>query len=300
MIKSGKSLEQLVTRLEKVLAPSDNIKVECRKRVKDKKTGRLREHDVVVTIQEAHHSVMLALECRDRSRPIGVNEVEAFSRKCEDTGIDQGIMVSALGFYNSAKIKAEAYGLRCLTMKEAFSFDWFYATNLKTEQVKIIQFDINFILQSEQTPETITEYAFVDSNGSEVPRELLRNNALKQLKSLREQTNYTDNGLAKFIFDGQDYRIRDKKTGAIYPLQQIEIDVKYEVKTEFSPFRLYQYSDESIGKVIGDAAVSKLELGDFSGDVTFVKDPEQGIKLAFFPQSGIRITDIKPDKESGT
>jgi len=68
MPKTGKSLEKLVSSLEKVLGNAGNVCVESPKRLRDKITGKLREHDVVLTINEAHHHVIIAIECRDRSR----------------------------------------------------------------------------------------------------------------------------------------------------------------------------------------------------------------------------------------
>lgn len=44
MPKTGKSLEQLVSSLEKALGDSENVVVESPKRLKDKITGRMREH----------------------------------------------------------------------------------------------------------------------------------------------------------------------------------------------------------------------------------------------------------------
>lgn len=57
---------------------------------------QLREHDVVIRLPAGHPPLTLALECRDRSRPVGVEQVEAFNQKCLDN---------------------RKQGLRCLTFK---------------------------------------------------------------------------------------------------------------------------------------------------------------------------------------
>jgi hypothetical protein len=46
-----------------------NVLVESPKRLRDKDTGRLREHDVVLIFTQRHHEILMALECRDRSPP---------------------------------------------------------------------------------------------------------------------------------------------------------------------------------------------------------------------------------------
>ena len=107
MANKGKVLQTLVHAIETAVSGSPNVKVESPKRLRDKDTGRLREHDVVLTFIQAHHEFLLALECRDRSRPVGVPEVEAFHAKCLRTGIGRGLMVSSTGFRNTALTKAE-------------------------------------------------------------------------------------------------------------------------------------------------------------------------------------------------
>ena len=85
-MRQGKSLEALVEQLERSLAKSENVSVSAPKKLRDRITGRLREHDVVLTVNQGHHEILIAIECRDRSRPITVNQVEGFWAKCHDTG----------------------------------------------------------------------------------------------------------------------------------------------------------------------------------------------------------------------
>ena len=121
MANDGKSLERLVALIETALG-TDGVKVETRKHLPDRITGKPREHDVLVTITRTHHVVQIALECKDRSRPITVDMVEAFHQKCQDTGIQQGALVSASGFAKPAREKAVHYGIRCLEVLESFAW----------------------------------------------------------------------------------------------------------------------------------------------------------------------------------
>jgi hypothetical protein len=79
--KNGKEFEQLVRAIESAWIDQENVTIESPKKLRDKRTGRLREHDIVLTINESHHEVVVALECRDLSRRIGVPQVEAFRQK---------------------------------------------------------------------------------------------------------------------------------------------------------------------------------------------------------------------------
>jgi hypothetical protein len=123
-MKAGEQLQQLVETLERVTAKADNIRIESPKRLRDRDTGRLREHDVVLTFSMQHHELIVALECRDRSRKVGVPEIEAFKKKCERTGIHRGIIVSSLGFRKSALEKARMMDIGCFRLGEIEKFDW--------------------------------------------------------------------------------------------------------------------------------------------------------------------------------
>jgi predicted helicase len=95
MVKPGEDLQRLVRLIERATHHDGNVLVESPKRLPDKDTGRLREHDLVLTFTQRHHKIVVALECRDQSRKVGVPDVEAFHAKCLRTGIDRGIMVSS-------------------------------------------------------------------------------------------------------------------------------------------------------------------------------------------------------------
>jgi predicted helicase len=142
----GKALQRLIRAIESALAAgNETVKVEMSKRLPDKVTGKLREHDVVLTITNNHHETIIALECRDRSRRVGVDAVEAFHNKCQDTGISSGIIVSASGFWKSAVEKATHYNIGCLSLTEAEGFDWCIATGLTNFSRKLIHTHLGVI-----------------------------------------------------------------------------------------------------------------------------------------------------------
>jgi len=81
--KPGTRVERLVAILERTFAGS-GAKIESPSRqLHDRDTGRRREHDILTVWDHGHHQITTAIECRDRSRPVGVPDVEAFASKCE-------------------------------------------------------------------------------------------------------------------------------------------------------------------------------------------------------------------------
>jgi Restriction endonuclease len=122
--RPGKDLEALVQGIETCLSDDSLTTVESPARLIDKSTGRLREHDVLITRKEPHRTILTAIECRDRSRPVDAPAVEAFKKKCEETGIHKGVIVSSVGFARNARRKAARLDIDCLTLKEAAEFDW--------------------------------------------------------------------------------------------------------------------------------------------------------------------------------
>jgi hypothetical protein len=66
-MKPGEALQQLVFALERAITNNPIVRLDSPKRLPDRDTGRLREHDVVLTFNVNHHELIVAMECRDRS-----------------------------------------------------------------------------------------------------------------------------------------------------------------------------------------------------------------------------------------
>jgi hypothetical protein len=52
---TARRLKGLVHAIDGSISPAPNVRVEARKRLPGKDTGRLREHDVILTFSVAHH-----------------------------------------------------------------------------------------------------------------------------------------------------------------------------------------------------------------------------------------------------
>jgi hypothetical protein len=114
----------LIALIENAAAQAPHTTVKSPKRLVDPDTGQLREHDVVVTYARDRHVLVTAIECRDRSRKVGVPEVEAFHAKCMKTGVHREIIASGKGFCKTAIAKANQLAVGCMSVASAQSFNW--------------------------------------------------------------------------------------------------------------------------------------------------------------------------------
>jgi hypothetical protein len=175
-LKRGRSLELLVSHLEKVIGHDTGVKVESPKRLPDLLSDgrRMREHDVVLSVSPGHHKLTIALECRDHSRPIGVSQVEAFSTKCRHTGISQGVLVSSKGFYQSALEKADKLSVRCLSLEQVTSFEWLLAPGIHLRRRRPKDLSVVALSEGAEFQVAGEELHIVDSQGTRVsPEDLL-------------------------------------------------------------------------------------------------------------------------------
>jgi molybdopterin-binding protein len=283
MRKTGKSLERLVASLEKALVNNANAIVESPKRLRDITTGRLREHDVIITTTQGHHSVKIAIECRDRSRPITVNQVEGFWAKCQDTGVHQGIIVSSTGFYDTAKKKAEYRGIRCLSIEEVDSFNWLLAPGFQLFNKKILH--TNWVFHTgEKSNIDCNHFEVLDVQGNVVTTSILTANAMQQLELLLPNPPVpTPEAEIKVRFEGNGLVLRDKGTGITVPVMFALATIRYAISVELIPFKMIQYVDKDKGSTITDAAVAQLNLGECKGKVMIVYKEDIGGQVIFVP-----------------
>lgn len=283
-MKQGKALERLISSLEKALADSPNVLVESPKRLPDRTTGKLREHDVVLTVTEGHHLFLIAIECRELSRPITVNQVEGFWAKCQDTGIGQGIMVSTSGFYNTARTKADHLDIRCLDIEEAESFNWLLAPGIHANTTRLLSNDWTFCPEKDGVVEK-GDFEVVDKKGNVATMAALTANAQRQLtKILPEIPEPVEEADITVKFPGSDLVLRSQTTGETVPVKFAIVKIRYSVTRELIPFRLVQYKDKGIDENLTDAAYADLTVGDHSARMLIVYKEDEGGKVVIVPQ----------------
>jgi len=279
----GKALEQLVAIIEQVIADKDNVTVERDKRLTDKITNEQRQFDVVLTVKHQHHTVCIALECKDQSRPVGVPQVEAFYTKCEYTGVNQPVIVSASGFYNTARRKADVLGIRCLDIEEVGSFNWLLAQGMHVIERKLLGHQWRFFPEKEGVVDDST-IELVDENGAVVADAVLTANAQRilndQLPELAPPTEQKD---IVVRVNGQGVTLRNRTTGETTGVKFGVVRLTYSVSHTLEPHRLVQYWEKADDKHITDAAVTEFKLGDNAMRMVMVYKEGEGGQILLAP-----------------
>lgn len=281
-MKPGESLQRLVEHLERILSSNDEVTIESPKRVPDNITGRSREHDVVLTMERQHHRLEVAIECRDRKRKIGSPDVEAFWAKCQDTCIDQGIMVSSVGFTKPAVTKAKMKGIRCLTIEQATSFNWLLTDAIQTYQRMITKTSWTVFPHQEMHLEQDC-WELVDQDGSVFTKEILNKNAERALSKIGFANVKKRAGRHTIKFPTDNLFIRMKDTKELINIKLLVLDIEFDVETDSKPFELITYADQDQGKIISEVAVAKFDLGGVKGKIMVVYKEEEGGQVVFIP-----------------
>src|SRR5262245_19706783 len=261
-VKDGKALEQLVGIIEKVVAGNDNVTVEPNKKLTDKTTGEERQFDVVLTVNHHHHTVVIAIECRDKARPVGVTDVEAFYTKCQHAGVNQGVMVSTSGFANTARTKADLLGIRCLDIEEVNSFNWMLAEGMHVIAKNLLHHSWKFLPETEGLVDD-SNMELLDDKGNAVSLAILSANAQRILnEQLPDQQPPTERSELVVRVNGQGLMLRNSQTDATTPVKFGVARLTYSVAHSLAPHRLVQYVEKADDKHITDAAVTEFQFGD--------------------------------------
>jgi hypothetical protein len=282
--KSGKPLEELVASIERALAHNQNVKVQSPALLVDKVTGEHREHDVLITVSGSHHTASIAIECRDRSRRIDVNAVEGFWSKCQDTGVDHGVIVSPKGFSKSALVKAKYRGVRCLQLTEAMSFNWLLTAGLKSQERKVQHTCWTFFPDVDLIPKP-TAFTILTPDGEPIQTNNLVGAAYAEFQKIPEAAFEPGRGEKRIVFTSPGLRIRDDETGSTHPVVRVLAVVQYEVVEEFIPFTLHSYAESPTSESITDAAVANINLGGIKGKVMIAYKEAEGGSVVFVPDN---------------
>ena len=280
--KTGRSLEKVVASIERALANNPNVSVESPRFLKDRLTGEDREHDVLLTIRSAHHTLMVSIECRDRSRKITVNDIEGFWAKCQHTGVDQGVVVSPKGFTRTALRKSTQLGLRCLLLAEVPSFNWLLAPGLVAHNCKIRHTNWIFFADPDyaQKPASFT---ILDPDGAPIDPQALAASAYREFGKIPQEDMPAGPGMRRILFNDPRLQIRDDETGEIRDVRQAVAEVEFEVEETMIPFDLSSYSSGHDGELITDVAAAEIDFGEIKGKIMIVYNQTKGGQVVFVP-----------------
>jgi hypothetical protein len=284
-MRKGRSLEKLVAYLDRHFAANDLVKVESPKRLRDKSTGRLREHDVVLTITSGHHTILVAVECRDRNRPVGVAQLEGFAKKCQETGIGQGVIVSPVGFTKTAPAKARSLGIRCISLDQVNVLPWLLCENLELYQTTYVHIDFTIIPQNDfdKKPEHFT---LETDRGENITVDMLRNNLITALNKQRDEIPLKRNvgtHVKHIKLVPKNLTIIDSETGRRERVRYINTVAQCKTEVTSIPFVLQEYGDPSGSGCIAQLATADLDLGFTSGKLVIAHKLETGGEIVFIP-----------------
>lgn len=282
-MKKGRSLEKLVAYLEGHLSANDNVTVESPKHLRDKSTGRLREHDVVLTIKSGHHTILVAIECRDRSRPVGVPQLEGFAKKCQETGVNQGVIVSPCGFTKTAPKKSRALGIRCLSLDQVNVLPWILCEYFEIYRTSYGHVEFNIITENEfnKKPEP---FKLETDEGEEITINILRNNLISVLEKQRVSTPSkpnVGNYIKKIKLRPTNLTVLDSATGRRERVLHINTIVHCTTEITKIPFILQEYRVSGDTGCIAQLATANLDLGFASGQLIINQKLGEGGEVVF-------------------
>lgn len=109
----GIAFEKVVSDLQRQFDPNASVK---HKEYLIDRLGQKREFDVVIRGKFSGQDLLGIIECKDKSRPVGVDVVDGFISKSVDINANFKIIVSRRGFTKSAIKKAQHYGIQTLSV----------------------------------------------------------------------------------------------------------------------------------------------------------------------------------------
>jgi len=130
-----KRFEEVAGRIEAHLAPTGAV-VKLNDRLRDKKTGQLRQVDASIRYRVGSVEILITLECRRHRDPQDVNWIEQLAKKRENIGANATIAVASEGFFKTAGISAAFENVypRTLEELEAGGLDWLHLTHVDVQE----------------------------------------------------------------------------------------------------------------------------------------------------------------------
>ncbi len=117
-----KKFEELVKKVQKKLAPNAIVKLDDK--IIGKITGVKRQIDISVRQKVGNYDLLIAIDCKDYSKPVGLPQIGEFIELISDIQANKGVIVSANGFTKTAKIRGEKAGLNLYRLVDTGEHDW--------------------------------------------------------------------------------------------------------------------------------------------------------------------------------
>ncbi|GAM99780.1 hypothetical protein U91I_03435 [alpha proteobacterium U9-1i] len=278
MARPGEQFQNFVAMLERTLNPIDGVEVHSPYHLRDRDTGELREHDVVIIRTTHHDRHLTAVECRDRSRKVTVNEVEGFANKCQHTGVHHGVIVAAKGFTKSARAKAAAQNISCVELAAAERFSWMGQNILTVRSFNFLEIRCDLVLD-DPAKASKPPYQLIDAAGATLPDDTLMALIDEAMPDDEREAPANTPRHGSLDAEVRGYRVRDGE-GQFYEVQRIRLRYTLQIAETSAPFSLHTYTSGSSNLDIahgdggtGQEAASITMIGSESGVTGFVRHP---------------------------
>jgi hypothetical protein len=116
--KRSNNFQRLIASIEMQLAPIGAVVTES-KLIKEKSSDTEREVDIAIESNVGQHNVLIAIECRDRSRPANLEWIDGLIGKYRDLPVEKVVAVSRSGFTKAAIRKAEEVNISTVALESA-------------------------------------------------------------------------------------------------------------------------------------------------------------------------------------
>lgn len=278
-MKKGRTLELLVESLEKNLNDSGNVVIDSPKRIKSKINSNSREFDVVLSLSQSHHELIIAIECKDRKTPVGDPEIEGFFQKCEAVNVNKGMFVSTSGYTKSAIKSAIHYGIKCVSIDDIDTVDWLANDAMVVVHTKRFLVAKYKVMLTKYPNEGFNNFIICDAHNNEITNESIKNNLAISMDSFpcpelnKEFTHQiqmrTDNAYIVCSESAKKWSI----TGLI-------VDVTYVCEVSESAFKIQSYTDNMNNLALAEVASADISMDGKQKKVTLIStDTSTSINL---------------------
>lgn len=271
--KSGKEFERLVEVLE--LLSATDARVEFDARVQDRFTLTARQIDVAVWVPTHHGELLIAIECKDHSRRVGVGIVEQVSQKGADIGADRLVIVSREGFTEEARAKARQLNIQLLRVTELDDDAWPEWVRMRSLICQLLHWEFSgpmmlYCQDRELDPDKLGSIQLKDPivvrrDGSDISaREIVQlwfnGGAENELRQIASSTSRHIKG--KLDVGDDRLVIHPDLDGESPEVTTITFEIDFKLVESEVPLRLMSYKQES-GEQLAAAYVSDpVPIGD--------------------------------------
>jgi hypothetical protein len=233
-------------------------------KLRDRRTGKKREHDVLVKIQSGNHELLIALECRDRSRYTDVPQIDYFKTKCDATGIENRVMVATAGFSQSAIAAAQVEGIGCWKLDSVSTPDWNVNGLIASYQNIVEHVNFKFCIDKLDLP-----FIFTNLNGEPISRDSWMRMTQVEFEELQRNEPNSPSATSRIVtlpLDASSLQA-NFDDGTVSNIRDLVVEVQYRTDGQMVPADIIRITDAIEGKILVEAAVYRVNAVGFDGHI---------------------------------